>query len=40
MGVEEEHGTKGPNGEGTKEGVGLEITLYEIIKISSKRQSA
>lgn len=39
MRVEEEHGAECPYGKRTQEGVGLEITLYEIIKISSKGQS-
>lgn len=39
MGVEEEHGAECPYGERTQEGVGLEITLYEIIKISSEGES-
>lgn len=39
MRVEEEHGAESPYSERTQEGVRLEITLYEIIKISSKGQS-
>lgn len=39
MCVEEEHGAECPYGKRTQECVGLEITLNEIIKISSEGES-
>lgn len=39
VGVEEEHGAKGPYSEGTQEGVGLDVTLQEIVEVSGQRES-
>lgn len=39
VGVEEEHGTKSPDGKGTQEGVGLQVALQEVVKVSGKGES-